>query len=85
MSNGIDDATARRGKTIKRPRNQARVVITLEVEVDLQESPNWQKDATDVIRARLAAVSPTMPVAECILFLKSLGITTLSDTCEVSK
>lgn len=53
--NVVDINAARHppSKTIQRPRNQCRLVITLEVEVEpegLATLPSYQKDATDYMR-----------------------------------
>jgi hypothetical protein len=44
-------------KSVRRAKSQARIVITLEVEVPptmMAEAPNWQTDALDILRPLMA-------------------------------
>jgi hypothetical protein len=76
-------------KSVRRAKNRARIVITLEVEVPppmMTEAPSWQTDALDVLRPLMAefdkGTSSTQLIPE---FLKSVGIAILSEKYEVAK
>lgn len=69
-------------KTVKRPRNQARIVVTLEIELPptLMDCIAWKRDATDLIRGADVDLSADTSAA-----LESLGIRILSQKTEVTK
>jgi hypothetical protein len=71
--------------TVKRPRNEARLVISLELQVNMDETPSWQTDAIDVVRDRLADVHVVGYLAPLKDALQSLGIKAFWMDYEVSK
>jgi hypothetical protein len=83
-------------KSVRRAKNQARIVITLEVEVPppmMAEAPNWQTDALDILRPLMAEFDEGWGIssihqwdAQLIPeFLNAVGITILSEKYEVAK
>jgi len=76
------EARPARPNTIHRPRNQVRLVVTLEVECDMRNKPNWQPDAIDVVRKIQDEVLDRLRAGKS---LKPLGLKVLSDKIEVSK
>lgn len=75
-------------KTIKRARNQGRIVITLEVELPvevMQRAPNWQRDAMSVLRALMEEYPELADPSSVREVLRYKNITVLSEKCEVAK
>lgn len=79
------DLTPVRIKTVRRPKDRARLVITLEVGVDLKEAPRWQSDALDVIRDRLADIEVGDYLLALRNLLSALGISTYDIKAEAAK
>lgn len=69
--------------TVKRKRNQARLVFTLEVECDMSKAPPWQTDAIDVLRS--LDHDEVLDRLRNGKSLKPLGLKVVSDKVEMSK
>lgn len=74
-------------KTVKRPKNRARIVITLEVEISsetLAVTPVWHRHALDILRALKARVPAFCDLSATREFLDREGIIVLSENCEIA-
>lgn len=73
-----------RPNTVKRAKDEARLVITLEVKVDMSDTPSWQTDAIDRLRAiGVEEMDPTDDGFDA--YLKDAGVQIQSHKIEVAK
>jgi hypothetical protein len=84
----------RLARTIKRPRDQCRVVVTLECQCPpelMKKSPTWARDATDILRGLVAeykkgtAVIPEGAAISLQDFLRRAGVNILVEEPRVVK